>query len=92
MISIELYTSLISTDDSHNLPDVLSNLLVWSKDWHLKAHKSDGHSGLSRNHIINASDLFFTNLALLFSYIVINGKVPDSYLLSTVVQYLRATM
>jgi len=50
-----------------------------------KAHKSDGHSGLSSDHIINASDLYFTNLALLFSSIVIHGKVPDSYLLSTVV-------
>jgi len=27
---------------------------------------------------------FFTNLALLFSSIVIHAKVPDSYLLSTV--------
>jgi len=26
---------------------------------HLKAHKSDGNSGLSSDYIINASDLFF---------------------------------
>ena len=52
---------------------------------HLKAHKRDGDLGLSSDHIINASDLFFTHLSLLFSTIVIHGKVPDSFLLSTVV-------
>ena len=52
---------------------------------HLKAHKRDGTSGLSSDHIINASDLFFTHLALLFTTIVIHGGPPDSFLLSTVV-------
>jgi len=52
---------------------------------HLKTHKSDGNLGQSSDHIFNAIDLFFTNLALLFSSIVIHGKIPDSYLLSTVV-------
>jgi len=28
---LKLYTLLISTDNSHNLQDVLSNLLVWSE-------------------------------------------------------------
>jgi len=40
---------------------------------HLEAHKSDGNLGLSSDHIVNANDLFFTNLALLFSSIVIHG-------------------
>ena len=52
---------------------------------HLKPHKSDGNSGLSSNHIINASDLFFTHLALLFTAVVIHGRVPDSFLLSTII-------
>jgi len=37
---LKLYTSLLSTDDSHNLQDVLSNLLVWSKDWQLEVNVS----------------------------------------------------
>jgi len=40
---LKLYTSLISTDDSHNLQDVLSNLLVWSKDWPLEVNVSKYH-------------------------------------------------
>ena len=56
---------------------------------HLIAHKSDGTSGLSSDHIINASDLFFTHLALLITTIVIDGRPPDSFLLSTVVPILK---
>ena len=37
------YTSLISTDDSNNLQDVLSSLLVWSKDWQLEVNASKSH-------------------------------------------------
>jgi len=37
---LKLYTILISTDDSHNLQDVLSNLLVWSKNWQLEVNVS----------------------------------------------------
>jgi len=40
---LKLYTSLISTDDSHNIQDVLSNLLVWSKDWQLEVNVSKFH-------------------------------------------------
>jgi len=40
---LKIYTSLISTDDSHNLQDVLSNLLVWSKDWQLEVKVSKSH-------------------------------------------------
>jgi len=39
----KLYTSLISTDDSHNLQDVLSNALVWSKDWQLQVNVRESH-------------------------------------------------
>ena len=52
---------------------------------HLKPHKSDGNSGLSSDHIINASDLFSTHPALLFTAVVIHGSVPDSFLLSTII-------
>jgi len=41
--NLKLYTSLISTDDSHNLQDPLSNLLVWSNDWQLKVNVSKCH-------------------------------------------------
>ena len=37
---LKLYTSLISTDDSNNFQDVLSSLLVWSKDWQLEVNAS----------------------------------------------------
>ena len=40
---LKLYTSLISTDDCSNLQDVLSNLLVWSKDWQLEVNVSKSH-------------------------------------------------
>ena len=40
---LKLYTSLISTDDCSNLQDVLSNLLVWSKDWQLEVNVSKYH-------------------------------------------------
>jgi len=40
---LKLYTSLISTDVSHNLQDVLSNLLVWSKDRQLEVNVSKSH-------------------------------------------------
>ena len=40
---LKLYTSLTSTDDSNNLQDVLSNLLVWSKDWQLAVNASEAH-------------------------------------------------
>jgi len=40
---MKLFISLISTDDSHNLQNVLSNLLVWSKDWQLEVNVSKSH-------------------------------------------------
>jgi len=40
---LKLYTSLISTDDSHKLPDALSNLLLWSNDWQLKVNDRKCH-------------------------------------------------
>ena len=40
---LKLYTSLISTDDSSNLQDELSNLLVRSKDWQSEVNVSKCH-------------------------------------------------
>jgi len=40
---LKLYTSLLSTDDSHNVQDVLTNLLLWSKDWQLEVNASKSH-------------------------------------------------
>jgi len=37
---LKLRVPLISTDDCHNLHGVLSNLLVWSKDWQLEVNVS----------------------------------------------------
>jgi len=56
---LKLYTSLISTDDSHNLKDVLSNLLVWSKDWQLEFNVSKSHVKIihSRTTILMAISL-----------------------------------
>jgi len=51
---LKLYTSLISTDDSHNLQDVLSNLLVWSKDWQLEVSVSKSHVlHLHKHHLMD---------------------------------------
>ena len=78
-INCLLYSEQMSSDCIYSFQDVKDAVL------HLKAHKSDGNVGLSSDHIINASDLFFSNLASLLSTIVIHGKVPDSFLRSTVV-------
>ena len=52
---------------------------------HLKAHKNDGSTGLTSDHIINAGDDCFTYLALLFTAITVPGTVPDNFLYSTIV-------
>jgi len=39
----KMYTTLISTDDSHNFQDALSNLLLWSTAWQLKFYVSKCH-------------------------------------------------
>src|SRR5664279_3158638 len=51
----------------------------------LKAHKNDGSTGLTSDHIINAGDDCFTHMSLLFTAIVVHGTVPDSFLYSTIV-------
>lgn len=51
----------------------------------LSAHKNDGSTGLTSDHIINAGDDCLTHIAFLFTAIAIHGTVPDSFLYSTVV-------
>jgi Reverse transcriptase (RNA-dependent DNA polymerase) len=51
---------------------------------HLKAHKGDGSSGLSTDHIIHAGDDCLIHIACLFTSIVVHGTVPDSCLVSTI--------
>ena len=51
---------------------------------HLIHHKSDGNLGPFNYHIINASDLYFTRLAILFTVFVIHGRVPGRFLLRTI--------
>ena len=51
----------------------------------LSAHKNDGSTGLTSDHIINAGDNCLTHIALLFTAIATHGTVPDSFLFSTIV-------
>ena len=66
--------------------DCIFNLCdVKSAVHHLKAHKNDGSTGLTSDHIIDAGDDCFTHLALLFTAITGHGTVPDNFLYSTIV-------
>ena len=56
---------------------------------HLKAHKNDGITGLTRYHIIIAGEDCFTHLALLFTAITVHDTAPDSFLHSTNVPILK---
>ena len=96
----DLYTSVpydvsemqIIQNDVNNLlknvsscADCIFNLCdVKSAVSHLKAHKNDGSTGLTSDHIINAGDDCFTHLALLLSAITVHGTVPDNFLYSTI--------
>jgi hypothetical protein len=51
----------------------------------LAAHKNDGGTGLTSDHIINAGLDCLTHIALLFTAIAIHGTVPDTFLYSTIV-------
>ena len=44
----------------------------------LKAHKNDGSSGLTSDHIIKAGNDCLTHIALLFTAMACHGTVPDS--------------
>ena len=86
-INCLLSSEQMSSDSIYSCNDVTDAVS------HLKEHKNDGNLGLSSDHIINASDSFFSNLALLFSTIVIHSKVPDSFLLSILLyRYLKVIM
>ena len=50
----------------------------------LNAHKNDGGSSLSTDPFINPGDECLTQIALLFSAIVIHGAAPDSFHSSTI--------
>jgi len=65
---LKLYTSLISNDDSHNLQDVLSNLLVWSKDWQLEVNVSKSHV----LHLVGRCGIVGSTLA--FGFIVFESE------------------
>ena len=65
-------------DCTFNIHDIKSAVL------HLKAHKGDGSSGLSTDHIIHAGDDCLIHIACLFTSIVVHGSVPDSCLVSTI--------
>jgi len=46
----------------------------------LIALKNDGSTGLASDHIINAGNDCYTDMALLFTVIVVHGTVPGSFL------------
>jgi len=51
----------------------------------MKARKSDGVSGHSSDHLLNATPKLHTHLALLFSSMLIHGAVPTDMTISTLV-------
>lgn len=51
----------------------------------LKAHKNDGSSEFSSDHIVNAGNDLCVHVACLFTAIAVHGVVPDSFRLSTIV-------
>jgi len=51
----------------------------------LKAHKNDGSSSLTSDHIINAGNDCLTHIALLFAAMAFHGTVPDNLLYSTII-------
>jgi len=57
----------------------------------LKAHKIDGSTGLTGDHVITAGDDCYTHMALLFTAIVVHGFVPDSFFLYSTIVPIRET-
>jgi len=51
----------------------------------LKPHKNDGSSCLSTDNFINAGNDCFTHIALLLTSIMVHGKAPNSFYVSTIV-------
>jgi hypothetical protein len=51
----------------------------------LKAHKSEGSSALTSDHVINAADDYCIHIRCLFTALVAHGAVADSFLYSTMV-------
>jgi len=51
----------------------------------LKAHKSDGCTSLTSDHIINAGDDCLMHLTQLINMIIMHGALPESFLYSTIV-------
>jgi hypothetical protein len=51
----------------------------------LKAHKSEGSSALTSDHVINAADDYCIHIGRLFTALVVHGVVADSFLYSTIV-------
>ena len=78
--NLKLYTSLISTDDFSNVQDVLSNLLVWSKDWQLKVNVSKSH--VLHLHKLNPLMEYYFDGNLMESCDLVNdiGVVVDLFL------------
>jgi hypothetical protein len=78
-VNILLKTISSHADCTINLHDLISAVS------RLKAHKNDGGTGLTSDHIINAGNDCYVHMAMLFSAIIAHGTVPDSFLYSTIV-------
>ena len=73
--NLKLYTSIISTDDCSNLQDVLSNLLVWSKDWQLEVNF--GKSNVLHLHKHNPLMDYYFDGNLMESWDLVNDISVD---------------
>ena len=51
----------------------------------LKAHKSDGSSDFTSDHIIHAGNDYLLHVAFLFTSMVVHGSAPECFKLSTIV-------
>jgi Reverse transcriptase (RNA-dependent DNA polymerase)/Endonuclease/Exonuclease/phosphatase family len=78
-LNLTLTDSPITADCIFNLYDIKAAVS------RLKAHKRDGSSALSSDHITNAGDDCLIYIACLFTAIVVHGAVPDDLRVCTVV-------
>ena len=85
MQSIQNEVNNLLNTVSSNADCVINAQDVSSAVSHIKAHKNDGGTGLTSDHIINAGNDFNVHIALLFTAIIVHGSVPDSFLYSTIV-------
>jgi hypothetical protein len=78
-VQAQLANTTFSQDCIFNFNDVKTAV---SK---LKAHKSEGSSDFTSDHIIHAGDECLLHIAFLFTSMVVHGSAPECFKLSTIV-------